>query len=83
METLFGIGILMLLIWFFVFRKRMQTHPGSRNWAEDVDGTLIDMRQDTDKIDLLVALSENHKARLERLEMDIELMDVVLKERSR
>ncbi len=83
METLFGIGILMLLIWFFVFRKRMQTHPGSRNWAEDVDGTLIDMRQDTDKIDHLVALSENHKARIDRLEMNIEMMDVILKERSR
>ena len=81
MEMLIGFGVILIITWL-IFRKRFHTHPGSKNWAYVVDERISELAQDCYKIERLEGQLLDYKTRIERMEMNVELLDVILKERS-
>lgn len=77
METLVGLGVVLMLVWFFT-RKKFDYKPGSKNWAMNTDTVIEELKDQYEPVVNLQNASRDHEHRMSRVEMDLERMNAII-----
>ena len=76
-ETLVTIGIILMIIWFFV-RRSFNYKPGSKNWASNMDIMIDELKSQYEPVEDLKNITRDHEKRVSRVEMDLERINAII-----
>jgi len=76
-ESLMGIGIILVIVWFFV-RRSFNYKPGSKNWASNMDIMIDELKSQYEPVENLKNTTRDHEHRMSRIEMDLERINAII-----
>ena len=76
-ESLMTVGIILVIIWFFV-RRSMNYKPGSKNWAINTDIVIDELKSQYEPVEDLKNITRDHEKRVSRIEMDLERIHAII-----